>query len=154
MVRFALLALLWNSPSLLAAASQDTLTTCRSEAMRGGTAITYSVRSGITGMIEQWVIYPSGLVCRGIAEKGRVPPQLVARLMDDVTNAGFFNLKDSYCNRKVEKLCYGCNHYRVTVLQGANAKTIETHDGAGKVPAVLWDIISRIQEVLPRRLRK
>ena len=110
--------------------------------------IVYSVRGGQTGTTTSWSLLQDGTVCSANHVVGRLSSDSVRRLLDEITAAGFFNLKESYKDAKAAKLCHQCNYYKTTVQSGNRSKTVQTNDGAKNVPRSLWEINSRIQQQL------
>ncbi len=135
---------------------------CRPRKDADRPAIVCRVGGGLTGAVEEWIVYADGLVCMGsgtepvslvlggsvgpkwtYTEKGKMPPYKVVELVDTVSKLGFFTMKSE---RYSTGGCNQCRRYQITVRKGAQQRTVEGADW--NMPAGLKDIVSKIQRVI------
>jgi len=140
---------------------------CHSRRVNEQPAIDYEVRGGLTGGLDNWLVYRDGLLCRWggvdlirlplpgfrvparrhLKESGKIPQANVAEILNEATRLGFFGMpKGDRCEGAA---CAQCMSYRITIRSGTRKKTISTCDAAKKAPG-LSEVISKVQRILPR----
>jgi hypothetical protein len=106
--------------------------------------ITFQRSGGLAGTTETWTIFPDGRV---ISSQGtfQVSPEIVSKLLTDLTSLGINDMKDSYGGLSN---CKDCFTYTITINSNNNTKTITTTDGATDAPAELGKILSLISDLV------
>ncbi|BCX02204.1 MAG: hypothetical protein KatS3mg053_0142 [Candidatus Roseilinea sp.] len=101
--------------------------------------ITFQISGGIGGIEQSWVIRDDGSVSDKTGKTYAVAPERVARLLNEVTAAGFFELDAAY----EDIACADCFAYAITINDGKQSKRVTMLDG-GQLP----DRAKRVIELL------
>jgi ribose/xylose/arabinose/galactoside ABC-type transport system permease subunit len=117
--------------------------------LQDGAVIVYE-RNGGSGCIDEiYAIYPDGRIVGDNGEEiieETVSPADVEQLLSDIADKGWFtdemyNTWHTPCGQ-----CYG---YYLTVSYGDQEKTVKAVDGGTDAPADYWQVVSRINGIIP-----
>ncbi|MEO8287626.1 MAG: protealysin inhibitor emfourin [Chloroflexota bacterium] len=107
--------------------------------------ITLETSGGIAGIHKVLTIDPTGAAtysAGSTSKTGQIPPADHNQMLQQLTKADFFNLKDTYDNGNVADDFY----YKITVKQTDKAKTVTVAEVGGKdlTPQALQDLITQL----------
>ena len=61
----------------------------------GGAVIIYQRSGGLTGISEQWTVYPDGRITSAQGPEYRVSPEHVSSLLKEIESSGFFEMSEN-----------------------------------------------------------
>jgi hypothetical protein len=106
-----------------------------------GVEITFELSGGVGGQYALWTIRGDGQITRDNGESYTIPPERVAQLLDEITDAGFFDLRAVY--KEVE--CADCFFYIIAVNDGRRAHRVSMLD-SGQLPASAKQIVMLLRD--------
>jgi hypothetical protein len=117
--------------------------------MQGGAILAYERNGGASCIDELYAIYPDGLIAADDGEikiEKQVTPAEVEQLLADISAKGWFT-EEMYDTWHTP--CGQCYGYYLTVAYNGQVKTVKAVDGGTDAPADYWQVISRINGVIP-----
>ncbi len=142
--------LLLLMPLVLLIACQPTTPTVQLpplSAPSGLPLIVYERVNGESGSYERWEIYADGWVVHGDATEGYLDPEALMVLMEQVEQAGFFEMEDLYLPNDPDS---GGTIYALSIRTEGGMKTVVATDGAPGEPPALVDLIRRMDGLVRR----
>jgi len=106
----------------------------------GAAEITFELSGGIGGQYALWTIRGDGRITRDNGESYTIPPERVAQLLDEITDAGFFDLKAVY----KEAECADCFSYVIAVNDGRRTHRVSMLD-SGQLPAQARQVVAALR---------
>jgi hypothetical protein len=133
-------------------------TPCRVQPMRtgaaqalvnGGAVIVYERNGGLSCIDDLFAIYPDGRIISNdgydLPKTRQVEAAVVATLVAKIVDVGFFT--DIFYTT-YHLPCAACSQYSVTVKDGGQTKTVGAVDGGTDGPAMYWQVIAYLAELL------
>jgi len=111
----------------------------------GGAVIIYERSGGLTGISEQWTVYPDGRITSEQGPEYRVSPERISSLLSEIESLGFFVMSEASGRFSP---CRDCFTYRITVSHEGQVRTVMAMDAAADTPAEFWQILERIRELV------
>ncbi len=118
--------------------------------LKAGAVIAYERNGGSNCIDEVYAVYPDGRI---VADDGtkkidkQVTPSEVDKLLSDINDRGWFK-EEMYSTW--HNPCGQCFSYYLTVVYQGQEKTVKAVDGGTDAPANYWQVVSRINGVIPK----
>ena len=100
---------------------------------------------GFAGISESWAIYADGRIVPSDGSVQHMSPDQVTALVEEISDAGFFDLADSYLPKNT---CCDMFFYEITVRHEGQSKTVETMDGFEDIPEALQVTLQKLNFLL------
>ena len=100
---------------------------------------------GFAGISERWAIYADGRIVPSDGSVQHMSPDQLAVLVEEISEAGFFDLADSYLPKNT---CCDMFFYEITVRHEGQSKTVETMDGFEEIPEALQFALQKLNFLL------
>jgi len=106
--------------------------------------ITYQRQGGVTGITQEWEIYPDGRIVGSGGQELQVPPQQVISLLAEAAQLQSSSLQDTYVS---DDACCDQFIYTVIVQVGDQETMIQTSDTAEQ-PEQLTSLLTGIEDLI------
>lgn len=117
--------------------------------VNGGAVIVYERNGGLSCIDDLFAIYPDGQIISNdgydLPKTRQVEAAVVATLVAKIVDVGFFT--DIFYTT-YHPPCAACSQYSVTVKDGGQTKTVGAVDGGTDGPAMYWQVIAYLAELL------
>jgi len=113
--------------------------------------IEYKTKGGLTGSLNEWLIYSDGLVCRNMVNEGKISPAKLTYLLDESMRLGFFAMPKGYKCGSVDP-CSQCINYKVTIRSNARKNTINSCGRRGRTYEEA-SVLAQIEQALLHEVR-